>query len=179
MTNNKNIPDVIKDSGDRTEFSTGAVRDLQGEDKGRCDLVPLGVAAMLFIHNSKVEDILLFINEFMETGDINYLRDSILAFCKMRGWTAPECILEVSIHYRQGSEKYQPYNWQKGIPLSLFISSAVRHLMKNVDNHTDERHDRAFIWNIMGAIWTVEHRKNMVDIPFELLQAGGVENEKV
>ncbi len=31
---------MIKDSGDRTKFSTGAVRDMHGEDKGRCDLLP-------------------------------------------------------------------------------------------------------------------------------------------
>lgn len=29
----------IKDSGNRTEFSTGAVRDMH-EGKGRCDLLP-------------------------------------------------------------------------------------------------------------------------------------------
>ena len=34
----------IKDSGNRTVFSTGSVRDIQ-EDKGRCDLLPLGVVA--------------------------------------------------------------------------------------------------------------------------------------
>lgn len=32
--------EIIKDSGDRTEFSTGAVRDLH-EGKGRFDLLPL------------------------------------------------------------------------------------------------------------------------------------------
>ena len=31
---------TIKDSGDRTEFATGAVRDMR-EGKGRCDLMPL------------------------------------------------------------------------------------------------------------------------------------------
>ena len=30
---------VIKDSGNRREFETGAVRDIQ-EGKGRCDLLP-------------------------------------------------------------------------------------------------------------------------------------------
>ena len=31
---------MIKDSGDRTEFESGAVRD-SAEGKGRCDLVPI------------------------------------------------------------------------------------------------------------------------------------------
>ena len=37
----------ILDSGNRTEFSTGAVRDMQ-DDKGRCDLLPLDVVAASF-----------------------------------------------------------------------------------------------------------------------------------
>lgn len=32
----------LKDSGERREFGTGAVRDIQ-EGKGRCDLMPLDV----------------------------------------------------------------------------------------------------------------------------------------
>ena len=33
---------MISDSGNRTEFETGAVRDIQ-EGKGRCDLLPLDI----------------------------------------------------------------------------------------------------------------------------------------
>ena len=36
----------IKDSGERSEFATGAVRDIQ-KGKGRCDLMPLDVIAAL------------------------------------------------------------------------------------------------------------------------------------
>lgn len=35
---------IIKDSGERRVFETGAVRDIT-EDKGRCDLLPLDVVA--------------------------------------------------------------------------------------------------------------------------------------
>ena len=38
----------IKDSGNRREFSTGAVRDM-AEGKGRCDLLPLDVISDLFV----------------------------------------------------------------------------------------------------------------------------------
>ena len=37
----------IMDSGDRTEFSTGAVRDMR-VGKGRCDLMPLDVVASIY-----------------------------------------------------------------------------------------------------------------------------------
>ena len=47
MAEAKNVMvSIIKDSGDRTEFSTGAVRDMR-EGKGRCDLMPLEVVADL------------------------------------------------------------------------------------------------------------------------------------
>ena len=36
-------------------------------------------------------------------------------------------------------------------------------------NHMDERHDLAFIWNMLGAVWTMEHKPEMIDIPFELI----------
>ena len=39
----------IKDSGERTEFKTGAVRDLQ-VGKGRFDLIPMGALRALAIH---------------------------------------------------------------------------------------------------------------------------------
>ena len=40
---------MIKDSGDRTQFETGAVRDM-GSGKGRCDLVPWNAVMDLSKH---------------------------------------------------------------------------------------------------------------------------------
>lgn len=57
---------MIKDSGERREFSTGAVRDIQ-EGKGRCDLLPLDIVARF------CGDILTAISVFQEEGDIKYL----------------------------------------------------------------------------------------------------------
>ena len=43
---------AIKDSGDRTKFETGAVRDMH-EGKGRCDLLPMCVLLRLARHYEK------------------------------------------------------------------------------------------------------------------------------
>ena len=43
---------VISDSGQRTKFKTGAVRDLQG-GKGRFDLIPMSTLRALAIHFEK------------------------------------------------------------------------------------------------------------------------------
>lgn len=156
----------IKDSGNRTEFSTGAVRDIQ-DDKGRCDLLPLGVVAKLLAHNEYM--VLNQIDMFMQTGDKDFLYSAIANFGAVKEVSHPQIILDVSMHYKQGAEKYGERNWEKGIPLHSFIDSGVRHFLKHIDGQTDERHDRAFIWNMLGAIWTMEHKPEMIDIPFDML----------
>lgn len=45
----KELIQTIKDSGDRTEFDTGAVRDMHS-GKGRCDLLPMCVLLRLAKH---------------------------------------------------------------------------------------------------------------------------------
>lgn len=157
----------IKDSGDRTTFSTGAVRDMQGEDKGRCDLLPLDVVSQ-FTSDKEVKKIFWHIDGFLKTGKTEFLIEAARCFYKYRGWTLAECMLEVSIHYRDGAEKYKPNNWKLGIPMSSYISSGVRHLLKFLDNKQDERHDRAFVWNMFGAIYTMDHKRgtDLVDIVF-------------
>lgn len=44
---------MIKDSGDRTEFSTGAVRDYHPEEKGRMDLLPWNAIGDVSVHCAK------------------------------------------------------------------------------------------------------------------------------
>lgn len=161
----------IKDSGNRTEFEvngvrTGAVRDVQ-DDKGRCDLMPLGVIARLC--SMEANRILSSINDFMESGDTENLLDAVNLFVAFEKKTVAEMMLEVSVHYMKGAKKYKPYNWMLGIPVSSYISSGVRHFLKHIDGHMDERHDLAFIWNMFGAAWTMEHKPEMIDIPFEMI----------
>ena len=165
----------IKDSGNRTEFSTGAVRDVQ-DDKGRCDLMPLGVIARLF--PMEVNRILDTIDDFMEIGDTEYLLDAVNLFVSFEKKTVAEMMLEVSVHYMKGAKKYKPYNWMLGIPVSSYISSGVRHFLKHIDGHTDERHDLAFIWNMLGAAWTMELKPEMIDIPIELIGGKNVQLNK-
>ena len=69
---------TIKDSGQRTEFITGAHRDL-GEGKGRFDLLPAAT------------------------------------------------IRALAIHYQKGCNKYGERNWEKGIPISKYLDSGLRH----------------------------------------------------
>ena len=148
---------MIKDSGERREFSTGAVRDIQ-EGKGRCDLLPLDIVARF------CGDILTAISVFQEEGDIKYLEIALQKFidkhlCK----DIPTTFLSVSKHFEEGCKKYGERNWQKGIPAHCYIDSAVRHYLKYKRGDTDERHDRAFVWNIICCMWTCKHKPELND----------------
>lgn len=143
---------MILDSGNRTEFETGAVRDIQ-EGKGRCDLMPLDVVATI-LDDNVIGDIYLYI----DYGETVHLYEAIKDFD--RNTSIHDKLLEVSKHFEEGAKKYGENNWQKGIPEERYIDSAVRHYLKWLRGDTDERHDRAFVWNIMCLIWTNEHITN-------------------
>lgn len=147
---------MIKDSGARTEFETGAVRDIQ-EGKGRCDLMPLDVVAEYLTLNGDENPVLMSIYQFQKTGDTERLFHALDTFNEQHWKNNKTMLLEVSKHFEEGAAKYGENNWKKGIPESSYIDSAVRHYLKWQRGDNDERHDRAFVWNIMCLIWTHEH----------------------
>lgn len=112
----------VKDSGNRQEFSTGAVRDTS-LGKSRPDL----------IHP--------------------YVKERL------------------GQHMRKGADKYNDWNWTKGIPMSRFLESLERHLMQFQLGETDEDHLGAIMFNAMGLMtmpWLVERGlapKELLDLP--------------
>ena len=143
---------MIKDSGNRTEFTSGAVRDIQ-EGKGRCDLLPLDVVGHFLCNPT-----FTLIHDFQMTGEVDYLYDAISSSGVFHD--AYTTVLEVAIHFEEGCNKYGERNWEKGIPVDRYIDSGVRHYLKHLRGDTDERHDRAFVWNLLCAIWTVKHKQS-------------------
>ena len=158
---------MIQDSGNRREYETGAVRDIQ-EGKGRCDLMPLDVVAGFFRAgcNNEAAEVIEGIYKYQTTHSVGYLVDVVMDFMNGDGFPdADTALLEVSKHFEEGAKKYGENNWQKGIPESSYIDSAVRHYLKWLRMDDDERHDRAFVWNIMCLIWTHEHITTNPEIP--------------
>ncbi len=156
---------MIKDSGTRREFDTGAVRDIQ-EGKGRCDLMPLDVIAELYIytdvkHSEEANLIIHGIYEFQKDGQVSHLQQALYDFQRYNAWS--DMFLEVAKHFEEGAKKYGEYNWQKGIPTHCYIDSAVRHYLKWLRGDKDEPHDRAFVWNILCCIWTCKHKPELND----------------
>lgn len=148
------------DSGNRREFPSGAVRDIN-ETKGRCDLLPLDTIGEIYS-----DDVLADIDNYIRTGNKMSLVDAIKRFSATRYGSLHTAMLEVSVHYKDGCNKYGERNWEKGIPLHCYIDSGVRHYIKWLRKDEDEPHDRAFLWNMLGAIWTQDHLPEQCDLPF-------------
>lgn len=150
---------MIADSGERREFPTGAVRDIQA-NKGEPTLMPLKVVAKL-LEVRTGDYIIKAIANFLETNDTKHLYAALLSFSHLayRG-CVETMILETSIHYQEGCEKYGRDNWKKGLPVNCYMNSAIRHYLKYRRKDNDESHDRAFVWNLMCCIWEVNYHEN-------------------
>ena len=155
----------ILDSGERQQFETGAVRDsrgINGEPKGRCDLMPLRVLARIWrtfdtaVEHTGVDKSKVFDNiaDFQDSGDTRNLELAIHHFVGYLDY--PTAFLEVAKHFEEGAKKYGESNWQKGIPVRYYIDSALRHYIKWLRGDKDEPHDRAFVWNLLCCIWEVD-----------------------
>lgn len=77
----------------------------------------------------------------------------------------PAAILRLSRHYELGSRKYSQRNYMKGMPVSRFMDSALRHLFKYLDGADDEDHLAAAAFNVLGAMQMELRNPEMLDIP--------------
>lgn len=119
------IPERVElpDSGARTEFVTGAVRDAM-TGKGLPSMIP------------------------------------------------PCAIRAMAKRFEDGASKYGNMNFTKGIPLSRFQDSIMRHLLAWSEGDVSEDHGGAVLWNMAVAMWTLEEikagrlPKELNDLPY-------------
>jgi hypothetical protein len=79
-------------------------------------------------------------------------------------WVA---ITRLAKHYEAGANKYAERNWEKGLPLSSFVDSGIRHLTQWLAGDDGEDHLAAVLWNFAGLLWT-EERIRAGRLPGEL-----------
>lgn len=165
----------IKDSGERTEFDSGAVRDMH-EGKGRCDLLPLDEVAHLLHYwdafvpcrdqLSVIDALYLFMTPpHTPKSDEDFIFSALVEFSRQNEWDVPTMLLEVSKHFEAGCQKYGERNWEKGIPAHCYLDSAIRHYLKWLRGDEDEPHNRAFCWNLLCLLWTLHNKPECNDIP--------------
>jgi hypothetical protein len=88
------------------------------------------------------------------------------------GLIHPYFLYRMGLHLAKGAEKYEARNWEKGIPMSRFWDSMMRHLNEYAMGQHDEDHLAAAAFNLMGLIvmpWMIMngHIKspNIMDLP--------------
>ena len=147
---------MIKDSGDRREFSSGAVRDMGGL-KGRCDLLPLDAVYWLLADDPFTD----WMHEFQRTYDVVRLVDAFACLAveysrrKEYKKDISDYLLAIAVHMANGAAKYGERNWEKGIPVASYVDSAVRHYLKHLRGDDDEPHLVAAGWNVLCCLATV------------------------
>lgn len=147
---------MILDSGSRSDFGTGAVRDIQ-VGKGKPSYMPLEVVANMF-DVPDGDKVLRAIADFRNTKQTRFLYDALMHFARVAYAGSKETmLLEVAIHYEEGCAKYGPDNWRHGIPWDAYIDSTVRHYLKWLRGDQDEPHDRAVVWNLLSCVWECDY----------------------
>lgn len=151
----------IKDSGSRREFNSGAVRDDGNGQKGRCDLLPLmevGLIEDMWETGHENSDNLCPLSRtlgvFRKERDTDVISEYLSGFADEYFDGFYQMMIALSKHFQNGARKYGERNWQKGIPISSYVDSALRHYYKFKMGMEDEDHKVACVWNLVCLIWT-------------------------
>ena len=64
----------------------------------------------------------------------------------------PFGLMRLAKWYELGAKKYADRNWEKGMPFSRYLDSAMRHITKFTMGMNDEDHLAAAVWNLMCII---------------------------
>jgi hypothetical protein len=83
----------------------------------------------------------------------------------------PLAMNRLARHFEKGAAKYGDRNWERGIPLSRFLDSALRHLFAYLAGRDDEDHLVAAAWNLLAALET-DARAAGGRLPPELVDIG-------
>lgn len=65
----------------------------------------------------------------------------------------------------EGAKKYHDHNWEKGIPASVMLNHAIRHLYLWLQGDTTEDHLAHAAWNILGVCHFEEVLPELIDVP--------------
>lgn len=75
----------------------------------------------------------------------------------------PKTYVRLANHYGGGAKKYNPWNWSKGMPLSVFHASLMRHIFDIIADKTDEDHLSAIFFNVAAILHFQIIKKEDVD----------------
>ena len=65
----------------------------------------------------------------------------------------------------EGARKYSDRNWEKGIPASVMLNHAIRHIYLWLEGDDTEDHLAHAAWNILGVAHFEETMPDLIDVP--------------
>lgn len=77
----------------------------------------------------------------------------------------PFALERLAVIYEKGAVKYTVRNWEKGMPFSRFIDSAVRHINQFMMGRKDEDHLAQAAWNLFAIMHLQRTKPELDDIP--------------
>lgn len=130
-------------NGDQT-FDTGAMRESQ-DGKPRYDKIPQEIieywqklyGGTVFVPDREAQPITDFADSDIRIDLIPYL-----------------VLNRLGALYGRGAKKYADNNWKRGMPISRFYASLLRHTYQWAQGDTSEDHLAAIMWNAAGIMWT-------------------------
>lgn len=143
---------IVKDSGKRQEFSTGARRDTQ-DGKGDFSKLPMSWVRELAQELQKLDDPLVRLD-----------------------LVPVEMLCRLARIYGAGGLKYDEGNYKKGINLSRYIGSKERHGIAWAEGDQSEDHLAQEAWNCFSMMWTEEAIRRG-ELPPELGDHGPLLND--
>lgn len=162
-----------------TSFGKPAVGDLDSAAKGsgarfnagkpRMDLLILRDSLRLLGSYGPVPAYKSFakLAEFQATKDGHCLVDAV---CELYSGNVLNALREASQVFEYGANKYAAWNWAKGMPWSVPLACAVRHLLsildgKSVDQESGLAHAGHVVCNVLMLIHYDEHYLDGDDLP--------------
>ena len=158
------------DSGKRQEFDTGCVRD-SDEGKLEWSLFPPCVWELVLLDPvapSEDQSVVTLVTQWLRgCAPMTQVLDNAI-----KNWG----VEPLAIWIAKGADKYEPFNWTRGMPVSRCVDSLGRHLHAVVLERDDEDHravamcNMAFIAHYQEAMpWLddmkdVYHRKEKPEV---------------
>jgi hypothetical protein len=65
----------------------------------------------------------------------------------------------------EGAKRYGDRNWEKGMPASVMLNHALRHIYLWIDGDTSEDHIAHATWNLMAIMHFEETMPQLIDVP--------------
>jgi hypothetical protein len=65
----------------------------------------------------------------------------------------------------EGAQRYGDHNWEKGIPASVMLNHALRHIALYLAGDASEDHLAHAAWNLLAVCHFEEAMPAMIDVP--------------